>query len=292
MNIENCVVCGKPMQTDCEKQLYTQHNVCSANCKLTLEKKKFHEFNHDKRIEQLKSYLTVKSVRMCYNADPGYDEYHPNLFVEYWNGEKCYEFMNAPLDDEQFNLYKMATEFYRSKGFKVKFMNWRKTENFVQVERNYNNDFGVWSRPTFQSIYMQTACSFRDRSTCIRRQVGAVFVNDEFTRVISVGYNGGISGAKNQCDTTIPGACGCIHAEVNAIMKAQEPLKNSILFVTLSPCQNCAKLLAMKKVGTVYYLSQYRDTAGIDILRSNGVNVVDWQSYAMHEFEQNLNAQY
>lgn len=143
----------------------------------------------------------------------------------------------------------------------------------------YVNDYGTWKRPTFQHIFMSMASEMRNRSTCVRKQVGAVFVDTDFTRVLCFGYNGGISGDKNQCESLLPGQCGCTHAEINAMVKSNESLKNSILFVTTAPCKACAAVLINRGVSTVYYLNTYRSNAGIELLESKNIKVIKWTHF-------------
>jgi dCMP deaminase len=133
-----------------------------------------------------------------------------------------------------------------------------------------------------QNIFMNMAFNFSERSTCIRKKVGAVFTDGEMSRVICFGYNGGIPGDDNQCDDLKEGSCGCLHAETSACSKANESLKGSILFVTLSPCKMCAKLLLCRKISTVYYLNAYRDRTGTDLLKQYGVKVFSWNDYVLN----------
>ena len=81
------------------------------------------------------------------------------------------------------------------------------------------------NRPSFHNIYMRLAELMSERSTCLRTngigrrvQVGCAIVSADFRRVFSVGYNGNAAGLPNQCDSDQVGACGCIHAETNAIV--------------------------------------------------------------------------
>jgi len=155
----------------------------------------------------------------------------------------------------------------------------RLVENVKEVTEVYHNDYGRFERPTFQSVFMQTAMQFAKRSTCCRLQVGAVIVDQTYSRVLCIGYNGSVPGDLNQCDSLEPGACGCIHAEANAITKASESLKHSILFVTTSPCLACSKLIVLSGVQKVYYANSYRNDAGVKFLKEHGLIVHSWQEY-------------
>lgn len=112
-------------------------------------------------------------------------------------------------------------------------------------------------------------------SYCKRRQVGALLVRDRM--IISDGYNGTPSGFENVCEdengVTKPYV---LHAEANAISKVAKSGNSSdgaTLFVTASPCVECAKLIIQAGIKRVVYLDEYRLTDGIDLLRRAGVEV-------------------
>jgi deoxycytidylate deaminase len=102
-------------------------------------------------------------------------------------------------------------------------------------------------RPTFEEIYMRLARSMAERSTCSRTnskgelmQVGCAITTPDFRKVIAVGFNGNASGLPNRCDSDTPGACGCIHAEANAVVNCDVPRETKkIVFATHLPCVNC-----------------------------------------------------
>jgi dCMP deaminase len=116
------------------------------------------------------------------------------------------------------------------------------------------------------------------RSTCARLQVGSVITSGDFTRVLAIGYNGNARGLPNKCDREEPGNCGCIHSEINALLKLDYTEPRKIMFVTDSPCSACAKAIINAGVETVYYLRAYRRTEGVDLLRSAEVHVerLEW----------------
>lgn len=146
---------------------------------------------------------------------------------------------------------------------------------------HYSNDYGDFVRPSMETAFMTLATHIAARSSCLRKKVGAVFTDSEMMRVLCVGYNGSFSGGPNQCDSLEPGACGCLHAEINAILKNVGDLRGSTLFVTLSPCFNCSKILLNSSVGKVVYLEQYRNDSGINLLRKYGVEVVKYSDLFM-----------
>jgi len=147
-------------------------------------------------------------------------------------------------------------------------------------------------KPSFEDIYMDLAESLAVRSHCVKAQVGAVLTKD--TRIISLGYNGPPAGTHN-CDEVWPdegcprdskGSCSlALHAEQNAILYASKngvTIDGSTLFVTLSPCIACARVIysvGIKKVFFKRSYAQYKGIAndeGVDFLRKFGVEVVQY----------------
>ncbi len=127
----------------------------------------------------------------------------------------------------------------------------------------------------FDDKYMQMASVWATNSYCKRRQVGALIVKDRM--IISDGYNGTPSGFENICEdengATKPYV---LHAEANAISKVAKSGNSSegaTLYVTASPCMECAKLIIQSGIRRVVYRDEYRLTDGIDLLRRAGVEV-------------------
>lgn len=127
--------------------------------------------------------------------------------------------------------------------------------------------------PLFE-VYMRMAEELAKRSTCARLQVGTVVTDARLENVLAIGYNGNARGLPNRCDSTVPGQCGCIHSEVNALIKAPGSIKDKVVFVTNSPCVMCAKLIINSGVSHVYYRRAYRDPSGAELLCSAGVTAV------------------
>ncbi len=113
-------------------------------------------------------------------------------------------------------------------------------------------------------------------SYCERRKVGALIVKDRM--IISDGYNGTPTGMKNICeDEDNYTKWYVLHAEANAIMKvasSTQSCSGATLYVTLSPCKDCSKLIYQAGIVRVVYIEQYKDTTGIDFLKDAGVEVV------------------
>lgn len=124
--------------------------------------------------------------------------------------------------------------------------------------------------------YLAMAAIWAQNSYCKRRQVGALLVKDKM--IISDGYNGTPSGFENQCEDennlTKPYV---LHAEANAITKVARSNNSSdgaTLYVTSSPCIECAKLIIQAGIIRVVFLDNYRVEDGIQLLRRAGVEVL------------------
>lgn len=127
----------------------------------------------------------------------------------------------------------------------------------------------------FDRSYLDMAAIWARNSYCKRRQVGAILVKDRM--IISDGYNGTPSGFENICEddsgVTKPYV---LHAEANAITKVAQSgnsSKGATLYVTASPCMECAKLIIQAGIRRVVYRDEYRITDGIDLLRTAGIEV-------------------
>ena len=127
----------------------------------------------------------------------------------------------------------------------------------------------------FDKSYLKMAGIWAENSYCARRQVGALIVKDR--SIISDGYNGTPCGFENVCEDDN----GCtkpyvLHAEANAISKVAQSgnsSKDATLYVTASPCMECAKLIIQAGIRRVVYRDPYRITDGIDLLRRAGIEV-------------------
>ena len=130
-------------------------------------------------------------------------------------------------------------------------------------------------KEVFDKRYMRMATIWAENSYCERRKVGALIVKDKM--IISDGYNGTPSGFENVCEdennVTKPYV---LHAEANAITKIARSNNNSegaTLYVTASPCIECAKLIIQAGIKRVVYRDAYRLTDGIDLLARAGIIV-------------------
>ena len=134
------------------------------------------------------------------------------------------------------------------------------------------------TRPPLFEVYMRMAEELAKRSTCRRLSVGTVITDAGLENVVAIGY-GNARGFPNDCDSPTPGACGCIHSEMNALTKAPGLLPDKVVFVTASPCVMCAKLMIQARVTHVYFRTPYRDLTGVDVLRRGGVVVVQYDRW-------------
>ncbi len=124
--------------------------------------------------------------------------------------------------------------------------------------------------------YLRMARIWSENSYCVRRKVGALIVKDKM--IISDGYNGTPSGFPNICEDedamTFPYV---LHAEANAITKvarSNNSSEGSTLYLTASPCMECANLIFQAGIKRVVFSDLYRITDGIDLLRRAGVDIV------------------
>lgn len=125
-------------------------------------------------------------------------------------------------------------------------------------------------------VYMRMAEDLAKRSTCTRLQVGTVVTDALLENVLGIGYNGNAKGLPNRCDSMVPGQCGCIHSEVNALIKAPGSVRDKVVFVTNSPCVMCSKLIINSGVTHLFYRSAYRDPTGLEILEEAGITTVEY----------------
>ena len=127
----------------------------------------------------------------------------------------------------------------------------------------------------YDVAYLKITREWGKLSYCKRRQVGAIIVKDNM--IISDGYNGTPSGFENVCeDDNNFSKWYVLHAEANAITKVASSTQSSegaTLYISLSPCKNCSKLIHQAKIKRVVYEEQYKDTSGLEFLEKAGVEV-------------------
>jgi len=134
-------------------------------------------------------------------------------------------------------------------------------------------------KPKFIELYSDIAERVSKLSSARRLQVGAIVVRDD--RIISIGYNGMPAGWDNNCehlqeDGTLKTRPEVLHAEMNALMKLARSYESGLgadLFITHSPCMECAKGIYQAGINRVYYGRQYRSNEGIQFLKQSNIQV-------------------
>jgi dCMP deaminase len=128
----------------------------------------------------------------------------------------------------------------------------------------------------YDKAYLRLALSWAQLSHCARKKVGAIIVKDSI--IISDGYNGTPAGFDNCCENDEGQTHWYVlHAEANAILKvarSSNNCKDATLYLTHSPCKDCSKLVLQSGITRLVYQEAYKDTSGIDFLKSAGLEVV------------------
>ena len=111
-------------------------------------------------------------------------------------------------------------------------------------------------------------------SKCTERHVAAIITDTKLTQVYSIGINGGPKGLED-CLCVTDGKYGCLHAEINALIKCQNADPDKVMFVTLAPCKQCATAIinypgAFSKV---FYTEDWKEDSGIRLLKAKGIHV-------------------
>jgi len=145
-------------------------------------------------------------------------------------------------------------------------------------------------RPTWDEYFMDIVELVKKRSTCLRRQVGALIVKDK--RILATGYNGAPVGCKHCSEIgclrdqlNIPSGqrheiCRAAHAEQNAITQAAysgTSVKNGIMYVTTQPCVLCAKLIINAGISKVVFRGDYPDELAMELFKEAGVRIVKYE---------------
>lgn len=132
----------------------------------------------------------------------------------------------------------------------------------------------------YDKAYLRMAQEWAELSHCARKKVGAIIVKDGM--IISDGYNGTPAGFDNCCENENGETQWFVlHAEANAILKVAKSTNNCVgatLYLTLSPCRDCSKLVLQAGIKRVVYMNSYKDTTGVDFLKNAGVEVVQIES--------------
>lgn len=128
----------------------------------------------------------------------------------------------------------------------------------------------------YDIAYLRMAIEWANLSHCNRKKVGALIVKNQM--IISDGYNGTPSGFDNSCENEKGEThWHVLHAEANAILKTASSTHNcngATLYLTLSPCKECSKLILQSGIKRLVYITQYKDSSGIVFLKEAGVEIV------------------
>ncbi|WP_392438037.1 deoxycytidylate deaminase [Cruoricaptor ignavus] len=128
----------------------------------------------------------------------------------------------------------------------------------------------------FDKAYLKMAQEWAKLSYCQRKKVGALIVKDRM--IISDGYNGTPSGFDNKCEDESGNTHWYVlHAEANAILKlakSTQSAEGATLYLTLSPCRECSKLVLQAGIRRLVYIDDYSDRSGIAFLKNRGVEVL------------------
>lgn len=145
-------------------------------------------------------------------------------------------------------------------------------------------------RPSWDSYFMQIAQLVASRSTCLRRQVGAVIVKDK--QILSTGYNGSPSGLKHcgevgclrEILNTQPGErteiCRAVHAEQNALLQAAKhgvAIEGADMYTSVQPCVLCTKMIINAGIKRVIYASPYPDPMALDMVEESGLELLPYR---------------
>jgi len=128
----------------------------------------------------------------------------------------------------------------------------------------------------YDTAYLKMAKEWSKLSHCKRKQVGALIVKDKM--IISDGYNGTPSGFDNCCEDVEGNTkWHVLHAEANAILKvasSTQGCNGATLYITLSPCKECSKLIHQSGIKRMVYSNKYKDNSGIDFLKKAKIEIV------------------
>ena len=156
-----------------------------------------------------------------------------------------------------------------------------------------------WERPDWDTYWMKIVEDIALRSTCIRRHIGCVIVNNNV--IVSTGYNGPPSGLPH-CDEVgcireklnIPSGtrmevCDAVHAEQNAIIRGDPlRLKGATLYVNAKPCKMCARMIINAGIKRVVYIDDYPDKEGIELLKKAGIETTIFDPMKVEELKKQM----
>lgn len=143
-----------------------------------------------------------------------------------------------------------------------------------------NLEYSKEKQMRYDKAYLKMALEWAKLSHCQRKQVGALIVRDRM--IISDGYNGTPTGFDNCCeDEAGETRWYVLHAEANAILKVAKSTHNAdgaTLYITLSPCKECSKLIVQSGIKRVVFHNGYKDQSGVNFLKESGIVVEQIES--------------
>ena len=152
------------------------------------------------------------------------------------------------------------------------------------VMMNYNNNkFNqIKKENRYHKKYLEIAQKISELSHANKKKVGSIIVKNSV--IISDGYNGTPEGFENECeDINGDTKWYTLHSEANAITKLVRTggisAEDATLYITLSPCKECSKLILQSGINRVFYLEEYRDKSGVDFLKNAGIQICQFINY-------------
>lgn len=250
-------------------------------------KKKWYDSSYElSRMKQLDIDDNVKewgknTIKIKYIGEDQKEHiYTPDLFIKYNNGIEVIEEIKGRMTKKDILKMEAAIPFLKSMNLQYKILQKNNIyDDYIEpIIEEYTNKFGTFQRISLLYTFMKMSKSVSNRSTCVRKHVGCLIVQNNLENIVSIGYNGSSPGEENGCKELIKGKCGCIHAEINALKKIHNNNNNDlILLCTLSPCVACSKEILKYPIKKVIYLDNFRDTSGVTFLRNNGVDVIKYE---------------
>ncbi|MDP6909589.1 MAG: dCMP deaminase family protein [Flavobacteriales bacterium] len=152
------------------------------------------------------------------------------------------------------------------------------TEGFIKYDDPVKQE-------RYDRAYLRMVLEWAKLSHCNRRKVGALIVKEG--QIIADGYNGTPSGFNNCCENEDGETHWYVlHAEANAIMKVARSMnsaRNSTLYLSMSPCKDCSKLVHQSGIKRLVFIDDYKDMSGVDFLKEAGVEIVQIADVTINE---------
>lgn len=120
-------------------------------------------------------------------------------------------------------------------------------------------------------VFRDFTISLATLSKCQERRVAAVIADKSLMQLYSIGINGGPKKLQD-CLCIEKGKYGCVHAEINALIKCNVNDTSKVMFVSLAPCEQCAAAMINSGFSTVFYIEEWKDNPGIKLLKAAGIN--------------------